>query len=200
MLHPVRTTLIGGVAFLIPVVVVGVVIGKAIGWIRRLTDPVVRAMPNVVDHVFLASVVALVVLLGLCFAAGLVARTGPAQRLVVRLESQVLSRIPFYTALKTRAEAFLQAEQVGGLRPVILRLDDAWQFAFEVERVEEGHVAVFVPGAPDPWSGDLLVVEAARVSTLDLSIPIVERLCHRMGQGTAEALASHFGNARASET
>jgi uncharacterized membrane protein len=198
MLRLVRTTLIGGVVFLIPVVVVGVVVGQAVGWIRRLTDPVVTAMPRVVDHVVLAFVVAILVLLVVCFLAGLVARTERAQALVRRLESRILTRIPFYTVLKTRAEALLQAEQVGALRPVVVRLDDAWQLAFEVERLEEGLVAVFVPGAPDPWAGDLLIVEPSRVSKLDVSIPIVERLCHRLGKGAEEALGAHFREARAS--
>lgn len=194
MLQIIRTTVLGGVAFLIPVVVVGVVVGQAIGWIRKLTDPIVVRLPDPwVDHVFLTSAAAVLVLVFVCFLAGLVARTHAAQRLVHRLENRILTRIPFYTVFKTRAEALLQAEQVGTLKPVVLRLDDAFQLAFEVERVEGGHVAVFVPGAPDPWAGDLLVVEADRVSALDLGVPIVERLCHRLGQGAEEALRAHFG-------
>lgn len=193
MLPIIRTTVLGGVAFLIPVVVLGVVLGQAIGWIRRFTDPIVTRLPDSwVDHVVLTGAAALLVLVLTCFLAGLVARTAGAQRLVHRLENRILARIPFYTVLKTRAEALLQAERTGVLKPVILRLDDAFQLAFEVERVEGEHVAVFVPGAPDPWAGELLVVEAARVSELDLGVPIVERLCHRLGQGAGEALAGHF--------
>ena len=201
MLKIVRTTVIGGVAFLIPVVVVGFVLGQAVSVVRGILTPVVVLLPETwLDHAILTTLVAILVLIGICFAAGLVARTEAAQALVHRLETRILTRIPFYTVLKTRAEALLQAEQVGSLKPVVVRLDDAWQLAFEVERVEEDYVAVFVPGSPDPWAGAFLVVAADRVSDLDLSIPIVERLCHRLGQGSGEALASHFGDTRAAPT
>jgi uncharacterized membrane protein len=189
MLQIILTTALGGVAFLIPVVVVGLVVGKAVTFVRQMLEPVVVLLPQPwVDHAILTTIAAVAVLLGICFAAGLVARTEAAQRLVQRLEDRVLARIPFYTVLKTRAEAILSAEKIGTLKAVVVRLDDAWQLAFEVERVQDQHVAVFVPGSPDPWAGAVLVVEAERVSELDLSIPIVERLLHRLGQGTNEAL------------
>lgn len=193
MLKIVRTTVLGGVAFLIPVMVVGFVLGQAVSVVRGLLTPVIALLPTTwLDHALLTTGAAILVLIGVCFAAGLIARTDAAQALVQRLETRILSRIPFYTVLKTRAEALLQAEQVGSLKPVVVRLDDAWQLAFEVERIDEEYVAVFTPGSPDPWAGALLVVSKDRVSELDLSIPIVERLCHRLGQGSGEALAPHF--------
>ncbi len=195
MLKIVRTTLIGGVAFLIPVVAVGFVLSQAVGVVRRLLAPLVGFLPQTwVDHAILTTIASVLVLVGVCFAAGLLARTEAAQALVDRLETRILTRIPFYTVLKTRAEALLQAEQVGSLKPVVVRLDDAWQLALEVERVGEEYVAVFVPGSPDPWAGAVLVVEVNRVSEIDVSIPVLEHVCHRLGQGSGEALASHFGD------
>ena len=79
-------------------------------------------------------------------------------------------------------------------------MDDAYQLAFEVERVEGEHVAVFVPGAPDPWAGAVLVVDANRISELDLSVPIVERLCHRLGLGSSDLLGTHFASLGRSES
>lgn len=201
MLNIVRTTVLGGVAFLIPVMVVGFILGQAVRVVRSLLAPVVTLLPQTwVDHVVLTTIAAIVFLIGVCFAAGLVARTRAAQALVSRLENRILARIPFYTVLKTRAEAFLQAEQVGSLSPVVVRLDDAWQLALEVERVEDDYVAVFVPGSPDPWAGALMVVEASRVSALDVSIPMVEQLCHRLGQGAQDTLRGQFGGPRAPAT
>lgn len=191
MLQIVLTTALGGVTFLIPLVVVAFVVGKAVGIVRQLVEPVVALLPQPwVDHAVLTTSAAVVVLVAACFVAGLVARTASAQRLVHRLEDRLLARIPFYTVLKTRAEAILSAESVGTLKTVLVRLDDAWQVAFEVERVQDRYVTVFVPGSPDPWAGAVLVVEADRVSELDLSVPIVERLLHRLGQGTNQALTA----------
>ncbi|MEJ2540645.1 MAG: DUF502 domain-containing protein [Gemmatimonadota bacterium] len=198
MLRIVRTTLLGGVTFLIPLVVLLVVAGTALDWVRRLTDPVARTFPpSFGDRVILANTLAVLVLIVVCFFAGLVAHTAVARRLVDVLEDQILNRIPFYAVLKTKADALLRADEAGALLPVMLRFDDSWQLGFEVERVDGEYVAVFVPGAPDPWAGSVLIMEADRVSPLDLSIPIVERLCHRLGHGADEALRRHFREARA---
>jgi uncharacterized membrane protein len=38
---------------------------------------------------------------------------------------------------------------------VLARIEDSWQIAFLVERLEGGHVAVFMPGVPNPLSGSV---------------------------------------------
>ncbi|HSM06576.1 MAG TPA: DUF502 domain-containing protein [Longimicrobiales bacterium] len=196
----IQTTVLGGIAFLIPVVVVSLVVGTAVGWIRRVTDPIVGALPSGwTDHALAALAVAGLALLGVCFAAGLLARTQRAQRLVGGVESRVLARIPFYTVFKTRADAVLHAEEVGSLRPVLVRLDDAHQFGFEVERVQGDRITVYIPGAPDPWSGDVLVVDAERVSELDLGLSVIEKLCYQLGMGSGAALEEGFPGSRGHE-
>jgi uncharacterized membrane protein len=52
---------------------------------------------------------------------------------------------------------------------VVVRFDDSWSIAFEIERVDDDRVAIFLPGAPDPWSGSMCVVTADRVALLQKS-------------------------------
>ena len=59
---------------------------------------------------------------------------------------------------------------------------------FEVERLGDGRVIVFVPGAPDAWSGALVIMDADRVTPLDLEMRQVARLAKNLGKGTAAAL------------
>ena len=42
------------------------------------------------------------------------------------------------------------------MRPVLARFENSWQIAFEIERIPGGIITVYVPGAPDPWSGSSL--------------------------------------------
>jgi uncharacterized membrane protein len=50
---------------------------------------------------------------------------------------------------------------------VLARFDDGWQFGFEMERLDDGHVVVFIPGAPSPFSGSVFIMQAERIRVLD---------------------------------
>jgi uncharacterized membrane protein len=191
-----RTTLLGGLVFLVPVVVFFLVVGKAIQWIRMVSDPFADLLPAPLNGAPVT--VGAFFLILMCLAAGLFARTSYAKRIVDVLEGGILIHLPFYDLLKARTDSILKPDQLQGMAPVVVRFDDSWQVAFEIERVEGGAVALFLPGSPDPWSGGLVVVEEARVSPLDLTVPIVAKIAQRLGRGSNEALAAYFLKERTS--
>jgi uncharacterized membrane protein len=80
---------------------------------------------------------------------------------------------------------------------VTVRFDDSWQIAFEIERVEDDKVALFLPGAPDPWSGMVCVVTEDRVTRVDVSIPFVAKLEKRLGRGAREAFQHRLRGSKA---
>ena len=65
---------------------------------------------------------------------------------------------------------------------------NSWQIALEIERIEGGKVALFLPGAPDPWSGSICIAEEDRVTPLDLPVASVAKIAKRLGRGASEAL------------
>ena len=193
MIRLVRTTLLGGVIFLIPVVILLIVGREAVGLIRVVSDPFVALFPEgLAEHEIVAFLVALLILVALCFLAGLVSLTPQARWLVDLLEGRVLTQLPMYSVVRARLSAMVSTDEAEQMKAVLVRFDDLWQLAVEVERVEGGMVAVFLPGAPDPWSGSIVLVEANRVSAVDLSIPVVAKLAYRMGRGTREAVGDRF--------
>ena len=42
--------------------------------------------------------------------------------------------------------------------------------AFETDRSVQGTVAIYLPGAPNPWSGNVVFVAANRVKNLSVSV------------------------------
>ena len=97
LLRFVRTTIVGGVLFLVPLVVLGAIIGKALQIAHRVSDPLTaRLFPEAPPPLLLAA--AVIVLVLFCFLAGLLAVTAPARRVVGWLESALLSKIPGYTS------------------------------------------------------------------------------------------------------
>jgi uncharacterized membrane protein len=153
-----------------------------------------------VGGVAVAEVLAIVLLLLICFMAGLLARLALARKAVDALEANVLSRLPAYALLKTKTQSMLSPDDIEGMSVVVMRFDDSWQIGFEIERIEGGKVALFLPGSPDPWSGAVCIVEESRVTPLDLPVAAVAQMVRRLGRGANEALRGHLGSTEHAST
>jgi uncharacterized membrane protein len=178
----VKTTVIGGIVFLVPFIVVIFILGKAFQFMRGIAQPVTAALPMIdtVGEIVLLDLLAAGLILVVCFLAGLAARAAAAGRLVKSLEARVLSRVPFYHFVKGMTESVVEAESDTTLRSVLVRLDDYSQLAFEVERLPGGDVVVFLPGAPNPWSGAVCVVAPVRESKMNAPMrPPFNKTKHR---------------------
>jgi uncharacterized membrane protein len=179
------TTVIGGIVFLVPIIVCIVILGKAFEIMRKLAVPLARALPiDSVAGLVIADLIAVVVIVIVCFIAGLVAKTALAAQLVTWLESNLLSRISVYTFIKGMTDSVTGLEESDSLKPVLARYDDNWQVAFEVERIDGEYVAIYVPGAPNPWSGGVIIMSADRIQPLDIPMNVAIRNVRSLGQGS----------------
>ena len=86
----VRTTIVGGLLFLAPIVVLIVILAKAFEYAKKSLSAVLVYFPAAYELSAGAATALSVVLVALvCFLAGLLARTVPAQHIVNALESSV---------------------------------------------------------------------------------------------------------------
>ena len=96
-----RATIVRGVFFLAPIVELVVIVAKAFDYAKKglkavlVHSPAASELSSGAATALSVSLVALV-----CFLAGLLARTAPAQAIIGALELSVLSRIPAYEYLK----------------------------------------------------------------------------------------------------
>jgi len=184
-----KTTLIGGLVFLVPIIVVVAILGKAHRLMAALAAPLAAWIPiDAIGGVALANLLAVAAIVVLCFAAGLVARSSTAVRAVQSLESGFLTSIPGYGFIKGMTEGLAGREGSEALKPVLAKFDDASQVAFEIERNPDGRVVVYVPGAPDPWSGAVFVMTADRVEPLEASMHAAVKNIRTLGRGTSRLL------------
>ena len=189
-MKPIRTIVIGGVVFLVPFAVVLLVFGKVFGVFRRLAEPLDAMIPvEAVAGIALANILAVVLILVACFVAGFVATSTLGQRLYQRVDEWLLNLVPRYAFVKSLTES-LGGQQLSTLRPVLVRFDDLAQIAFEVERGPGDVVTVYLPGAPDPWSGSVSHVTAGRVEAVAADFTTVVKSLRKIGRGSGELLAS----------
>lgn len=148
-----RTTLLGGILFLVPLVAFVFILQKAWVLAQVLVRPIATHLPfKSLLGLETPKIIAVGILVLFCFLAGLLAKARFAQRSVVWLENTVLSFIPGYEFIKSMAT--MTVGQNEALHQVVLvRIEDALQIGFLVERIDDIHAAVFVPDAPNPRTG-----------------------------------------------
>ena len=187
----IRTTLIGGVIFLIPLVFVVAVVGKAIQIMKSVAVPLSELLP--VESV--AGVAVVPILIGIilflsCLIAGLLARSAWGKRLYAKVDNVLLQMIPGYAWVKGLMGdiSIEEAEEV--FKPVLIKFDDQYQLGFEVERAVDGLVTVYMPGSPDPRSGTVSYVTSDRIQSVEGGFKLVTKISKNFGRGSTEMVAS----------
>ena len=184
----IRTTLVGGILYLVPIVLLVFVIGKAAQLMSGISPPFVRAIDRVgLGDILTPQVVAILLVVLFCFGAGLFARTVVAKRIVTFLETNLLANLPGYSFYKSVGASLAGDEtQVGTL--AFARIEDAWQIALVVDTLENGLLSVFVPDVPQGRSGSLYFMAPDRIRPLDIPIKDAMSTLRRMGMGSREIL------------
>jgi len=184
------TATVGGMLFLIPLVFVVVIFGKAFQIMTRVAEPIIRVLPA--DHIAgigLVNIVAALLVLLICIVAGLIARGPKAQAFYQKIDGTLAELVPSYIWTKTVVRNLAGDVDTESFKPVVVRLDDQLVLAFEMERGADGLVVVFMPGAPDVHSGNVAYVAADRVEPLSTSLLDINKTLKHMGKGALPLLA-----------
>ncbi|MCW5890192.1 MAG: hypothetical protein KIT14_06530 [bacterium] len=178
------TILVGGLLFLVPVVLSVLVVSQALRLAARVLAPIAHVLPlGSVAGFAAANVIAGVLLLVACFVAGLVARTRPGVLVGRRLEHAVLRKMPGFTFLKSAAQGFVGLEGTSEVQTALARVEDGWVPAFIVERHRSGLCTVFVPSVPTPAAGTVYLLPPDRVRPLDVPVATMAGVVMRLGVG-----------------
>ena len=190
MLNFIKTTVIGGIVFLVPVILFIIILLKAFEILAVLAKPFADVIAiDTIGGFAVANVITITLIILFCFFAGLVAKSAISAKFLQWLESTILNKIPIYAFVKGVTESVAGIQSNKGLKPVLLQFDDKSQIALEVERIDGNLVTVFVPGSPNPWAGFVLVMNADRVKPLDISITAAIKQATDFGQGTKHILS-----------
>jgi uncharacterized membrane protein len=188
----IKTTIVGGVLFLLPVALLLIVLSHAMRFASKVAVPISKSLHldslgNVVGA-SAATIIAVLVLIAVSFAAGLAARTEFGTKMSQWLENSVPGGLPQYQMVRSMAEGLAQVEKAEGVKPALVNIEDGWQIGYLPESLDNGWVVVFLPQAPTPMSGNVMYLPAERVKRLDISMVQAMAIVKRIGVGSAEAL------------
>lgn len=188
-----KTTILGGVIFLLPFAIVVFLIGQLAQLIYSIAAQLDwAALQWSVGGVSLAVLLATCGLVLLCYLAGLAARRSLGRQFSEKVERNLSLLFPRYVIWKSQLASNVGADEgAAAMRPVLVTLDDVARIGFEIERTAaEGQATVYLPGSPDPWNGHVVHVGAERVKPLALSFAEAAALCESMGRGAGRVLDS----------
>ncbi len=184
----IKTTIIGGLVFLLPIAAGIVVVVKAgamaVNAVSPLADRLPFPKPEAILIIYLLSGLSLVLI---CFLAGVVVRS-------LSIESAkppaflepALNKLPPYVALKKYTDRLAGADET--LTPALVRVNDGWQIGFVADTLNDGHVAVLLPASTDGASGGIYIFHQTNVTELNMSREDAIACLKRSGRGLRELL------------
>lgn len=180
-----KTTFLGGIFFLLPLVLSVLVIREAVDWLAKVLEPVARFISN--RHAVLGMTLDYLLAFGFLilvgFIAGILARTRVGHSIHQKLENLILRKMPGYTLLRGLTGE-TEAGEAKDFRSALLKVGaDKWQMAFLVERSADGWCTVFLPSAPSGTSGTIQLVSADQVVELAVEPKDLVMCIMKIGEG-----------------
>jgi uncharacterized membrane protein len=180
-----KTTLIGGLLIILPIYIAVLLLAKTVKGLLGLLQPVAERVPASVEF---REIVAIVLLVCVCFVVGLIVRTGPGLRAKNACERAVLERLPGYTFLRGLAKRLAGNSEEQTLQPALVEIEDALVPALIVEELEDGSYTVLVPSAPTPMAGSVYILPRGRVHPVDIPFAKAIGVFSKWGMGAGEFL------------
>ncbi|HLO20390.1 MAG TPA: hypothetical protein VK192_07845 [Sphingomicrobium sp.] len=184
-LQAIRTTLAGGILFLLPLILIVFLLSKALKVAERLSQPFVNAIGiSSVGGAAIGTLVAIAGMILISLFAGLLARTRLGQAAYSALENSVLGVLPQWRIARGLV-ATLDTERASEVEVVLVPTDAGWCLGLVLEKPAGDWWTVFIPGAPQWTSGQLSYARSDQVHPTGLSAAQAIMLLRRCGAGSA---------------
>ena len=183
-----KATLLGGLIVVLPAWLAVLLVLKALAHLQIFVKPVSSHLPHSVAY---PRVIAILVLIGLCFLVGAAIQTAIGQKAEHAAERAVLEKIPGYTVLRSLASRLSDHAETASFQPALVEIEEALVPGFIVERHSGNRSTVFIPSVPTPMAGAVYIIDNNRVHPLDLPAVSVMQCISKWGGGSDKLLAAY---------
>ncbi len=183
-----KITLTGGILFLIPVGVIIFIFAKTVNFLYDFSRPITARLPfRNVAGVGVNTLMSIILLLLICFLAGIFMRTKFAKKIVQWLEDRVLVYVPGYSYIRARSTDWFSDEKTHTWKPATIFVDDNEVICFVIDESED-YCSIFLPSAPVPSSGSICVREKKNVTFLTSSVSETVAMIRQFGRGASSSV------------
>jgi uncharacterized membrane protein len=165
-----KTTIIGGLFVLLPVVAVLLLISLAVATVVKALTPLMEILPiKGVGGLAVTSLAAILLLLVFCFLTGLLVQMRIGRLGKEWVERWLLERLPGYIMFKNLSRRIAGKEGIE-FAPGLMDLygSEARAVGFIVEEHENGTFTIFIPLSPMATVGQVFILPGSQVQKLDV--------------------------------
>jgi uncharacterized membrane protein len=180
-----RATISGGILFLLPVVLVVMMLGKANQIMVKISGPLANLLPDRLMGLDGSMILAVILLVFICFVAGLLIKSKRVKQQMGRLEDTLFVNIPGYLLLKSIAADTVGESEATALKPVAVKDGDALKIGFLIEE-KAGLSTVFIADAPRHDAGEVLIFPSELVKRINVPNNKVIQSLKNYGKGAID--------------
>lgn len=189
------TTLIGGFLVILPLAILYLVFNWTFNIVLNFIKPVTLFLTfgGRVDK-FLANILALMVILLLCFGLGVFVKTTLGSYIYREFDAKVLGRIPFYTSIRDTVSQFTNREKMPFSKVVLVNVfgSETLMTGFVTDEHENDMLTVFVPTGPNPTNGFIFHVKRDQTTRVNVPVDEAMKSIISVGTGSKKLLDSYF--------
>jgi uncharacterized membrane protein len=183
-----KATLLGGALFVLPAWLAVLLVAKVLAQLQGLLKPMMAQMPASIGH---PRILAIVILLLVCFLVGLVIQTTIGAQLQRVVEKRVLEKLPGYSMVRGVAGQLTSLEKSEGFQPALVEIEEALVPAFLIEEHTGERCTVFVPSVPTPMAGAIYIIARSRVHPLNVPVTAVLNCISKWGAGGSRLVEAY---------
>jgi uncharacterized membrane protein len=183
----VLSTLVAGFLVVAPLYLAALLLLKALKSLIGLVQPIAKVLPTWWPA---EQILALLLILILCFLTGVGIRTRIGHAIWKQIEKSLFQRIPGYELFRSLAQRMAGESEETAWKPALAEIEEALVPAFIIEELDDGRLTVFVPSVPTPFAGAIYILSPDRVHPLNVPFTQAVKAISRWGSGSKDLVAA----------
>ena len=179
--------LIAGLLVVAPIYLAVLLLLKGMKSLGGLLQPVAHLLPKWLPG---DEVLSLLLVLVLCFLAGVAVRTRSGLGVWHRAERSFFERMPGYSLIRSLTQRLAGEDREAAWKPALAEVEEALVPAFIIEELGDGRFTVFVPSIPTPFAGAVYILTEDRVHPLDVPFAQAIKAISRWGSGSKDLVVA----------
>lgn len=182
-------TFIGGLVVILPVLIFVFLINWIVSFFGNLVDPLVKLFPIVIN-IYFAKFIIFLLILAICFSIGLFIRTTFGNSIFAWFENKFFKKLPFYSTIRETVVQFIGNDKTPFSKVVLVKPygGNAKMIGFITSQLDNMSYTIFVPTAPNPTSGFVIVLAEKDIEHLKISAEEAMRTIIGLGRGAENVL------------
>ena len=191
----IKTSLIGGLCVILPIIIIIVVFNWLFNLILRNIQPLTQiVISNSESTGMIANTISVIIIIAFCFIVGAIVKTTIGRYIHNSIEKILLKNMPGYNLAKDTIKQFIGKKEMPFSCAVLVKLFDNGTkvTGFITDTHSDGSYTVFVPTGPNPTSGNIFHVDKERIFKLETSVEQAMKRIITCGSGSSDMMEEYI--------